>query len=88
MKSFLQRHTDQILGVLSGFDRLRFRGSLRLLQSEGGVFSWLERIGVAVGDFAKYAEGLTKQHCQAADKLATSTKRNGRRTSYFAAAIS
>ena len=37
MRNFLQRHQEQVLGVLSGFDRMRFRGSLRLLQSAGGV---------------------------------------------------
>ena len=80
MKSFLLRHQDQILGVLSGFDRLRFRGSLRLLQSEGGVFSWLERVGLAVKDFTKYAEGLTKPLSQSVDKLATDA---GRKVEYL-----
>ena len=61
MKSFLLRHKDQILGVLSGFDRLRFRGSLRPLQREAGVIHWLQRIGIALKDFPAYAEGLTKQ---------------------------
>lgn len=84
MKSFLQRHKDQILGVLSGFDRLRFRGSLRLFQSEGGVFSWLERLGIAVKDFAAYAEGLTKRFCHAADKLATDS---GRKVEYLRSVI-
>ena len=63
MKSFVQRHQEQILGVLSGFDRLRFRGVLRLLQSEGGTATWLERVGVAVNDFLNFAEGLTKRLC-------------------------
>jgi hypothetical protein len=70
MRKFLQRHEGQILGVLSGFDRIRFRGTLRLLQSEGGVATWLERIGVAVKDFLSFAEGLTKRFCQQTDKLA------------------
>ena len=51
MRKFIQRHEEQILGILSGFDRMRFRGSLRLLQSEGGTATWLERIGVAVKGF-------------------------------------
>ncbi len=36
MKNFVQRQQSQIQGVLSGFDCLRLRGSLALLQSEGG----------------------------------------------------
>ena len=70
MRKFLQRHQGQILGVLSGFDRMRFRGTLRLLQSEGGVATWLERIGVAVKDFLSFAEGLTKRFCRQTDRLA------------------
>ena len=56
LKSFLLRHKDQILGVLSGFDRMRFRGSLLPLQREAGVIHWLPRIGIALKDFAAYAE--------------------------------
>lgn len=56
--------------MLSGFDRLRFRGSLRLLQSEGGVATWLGRIGVAVKDFWSFAERLTKRFSRHTDKLA------------------
>jgi hypothetical protein len=59
MKTFVQRHGEQILGVLSGFDRLRLRGSLRLFSSEGGVLSWLQQAGLAVKDFFKWTEGLT-----------------------------
>ena len=70
MKKFLQQHKDQILGVLSGFDRMRFRGSLRLLQSEGGVATWLGRVGVAVKGFLSFAEGLTKRFCEQTDRLA------------------
>ncbi len=36
MSSFLSRHAPQIAGVLSGLDRIRFRGSLTMLASEGG----------------------------------------------------
>jgi hypothetical protein len=50
MKNFLQRHRDEILGVLSGFDRIRFRGSLLLFQSEGSVCGWLKRIRIAFKD--------------------------------------
>ena len=45
MKSFLQRHADNILGVLSCFDRDRFRGSLGMLSHVPGVASWLEALG-------------------------------------------
>ena len=61
MKNFVQRQESQIQGVLSGFDRLRLRGSLALLQSEGGVASWLVKMGLLIREFLKHAEGLSKR---------------------------
>ena len=62
MKIFLQRHRDEILGVLSGFDRIRLRGSLLLFQYEGSVCSCLEANRHRIfKDFTKYAQELTKQ---------------------------
>jgi hypothetical protein len=75
MKTFLQRHQEQILGVLSGFDRIRFRGSLLLLQTEASVCGWLKRIGIEFKDFAKYAERLTKQLSRAVHQLAVDADR-------------
>lgn len=59
MKNFLQRHKDRILGVLSGFDRIRFRGSLRLLSHVGGVVKWLSAGGVLLKDFHPLTKQLT-----------------------------
>ena len=71
MRKFLQRYQDCILGTISGFDRMRFRGSLRLLQTEGGLVAWLERSAkVAIKDFLGFAEGLTKRFCESSAKLA------------------
>lgn len=61
MRQFLQHHGEQILGVLSGFDRLRLRGALRLFVSEGGVVGWLQQAGIALKDFLTWAEGLTQR---------------------------
>ena len=70
MKGFLRRHGEKILGVLSGFDRMRFRGTLRLLSSVGGTMAWLSRAGVLLKDFVKFAEGLTKQVREATEENA------------------
>jgi hypothetical protein len=59
---------------------MRFRGSLPLLQSAGGVVTWLERVGVAVKSFLSFAEERTKQFCQEADHLA---KEAGRKVRYL-----
>ena len=61
MRQFLQHHGEQILGVLSGFDRLRLRGTLRIFASEGGGVSGLQQAGIALKDFLTWAEGLTQR---------------------------
>ena len=40
---------------------MRLRGSLALLQSEGGVASWLGKMKLLIRGFLKHAEGLTKR---------------------------
>ena len=37
MKSFIHRYAAKIIGILNGFDRLVFSGSLRLLQRAPGM---------------------------------------------------
>jgi hypothetical protein len=61
MKAFVQRFGAAILGVLSGFDRVRFRGSLRLLSNVGGVAAWLHHKGVLLKDFMPLAEDMTNR---------------------------
>ena len=36
MHSFFERHKPEIKGVLNGFDRIRFRGTIRWLASPAG----------------------------------------------------
>ncbi|MEX0776268.1 MAG: hypothetical protein WD042_11235 [Phycisphaeraceae bacterium] len=44
MQQFCTRHQDQMIGMLNGFDRLRFRGTLRWLATCRG----LDRNGIGV----------------------------------------
>ena len=37
METFLARHQDKVSGTLNGFDRLRFRGTKRLLAAVRGM---------------------------------------------------
>ncbi len=60
MKSFLARFGAFVCFVLSGFDRLRFRGESRLLNNARGVDSYLYQQHVRYVDFPKHAESLTK----------------------------
>jgi hypothetical protein len=47
MQQFIEKYADQILGSLSGFDRLVFRGSLRRLNI--GYWDTKRRVQVAKG---------------------------------------
>jgi hypothetical protein len=60
MKSFLSRFGSFILFVLSGFDRLRFRGESRLLNHALGVNSYLIQRRILLKDFAEHAQALTE----------------------------
>ena len=46
MNGFVQRHRDVVMGMLSGFDRLRFRGTLRWLCYAAGLGRHLSASGV------------------------------------------
>lgn len=70
MKRFLKRYGDQIHGVLSGFDRLRFRGTLRWLAYTQGMSDYLNCAGVLLKDFKEYVEGITEQVRSATVRLA------------------
>jgi hypothetical protein len=61
MKSFLSRFGSLITLVLSGFDRLRFRGESRLLNNGRGVESYLYQQNLRCIDFPGHGEELTKQ---------------------------
>ena len=54
MKSFIARLGSQVTAVLSGFDRLVFRGTLLPLMQQYGMFRFLERAGVRLLGFKDY----------------------------------
>jgi hypothetical protein len=60
-ESFLTKFGQKITGVLSGFDRVLFRGTLRLLFQPGSMESYLATCGVLIKDFRSFAEGITRR---------------------------
>lgn len=58
-ESFLAKFGNHITAVLSGFDRIRFRGVLRLLFRPLEMDFYLSRCGVLIKDFKAFAEALT-----------------------------
>ena len=65
MQAFLQRFAAFVLGVLHGFDRLRFRGSKRQLCHPSGMRSWLGHVGILLKDYKLYARDTTAALCHA-----------------------
>ena len=61
MKQFIMKHGELITGVLSGFDRLVFRGSLRTLSHEKGMYLYLSRVQVLLKEFGSHVQALSKR---------------------------
>lgn len=59
MKQFIQRFGSNLQGVLSGFDRLRFRGTFRLLTCVEGMAHFLTLMKVQLKNFGQFAEATT-----------------------------
>jgi hypothetical protein len=67
MERFLQLYQGDIVGVLQGFDRLLFRGTLRTICFPGGLEKFLVHQHVKLKNFGPYAQKLSasiKQHAQ------------------------
>lgn len=75
MKHFIARHSDRIIGVLNGFDRLVFRGTLRRISFADGLMNFLWKRQVLLKDFAVFAEATTKSLREASE---TEARRLGR----------
>ena len=61
MERFLKRHEGRIKGIISGFDRILFRGTLRSICYSKGMEIWLSSRGILMKNFAPCAEQLSKQ---------------------------
>lgn len=73
MDHFIQKYEGNTIGVLSGFDRLVLRGTLRGLAFTAGMMNFLNRMGVLLKDFGAYVERtsqrLKEASCEAARRL-------------------
>jgi hypothetical protein len=61
MERFVTRHADRIAGILTGFDRMRFRGTLRSISNVNGLQIWLNQRHILLKDFGTFAHGASKQ---------------------------
>ncbi|HEX7840678.1 MAG TPA: hypothetical protein VF469_24545 [Kofleriaceae bacterium] len=51
MNSFVQKHHSDVIGVLSGFDRLVVRGTVRPVSYADGMTRFLSTQGILLKDF-------------------------------------
>ena len=65
MHEFIAKHQEQISGVLSGFDRLVFRGTLRPLAYAAGMAQYLSANQVLLKQFGAHVEQVSRQLKQA-----------------------
>jgi hypothetical protein len=84
MRSFLNVHGSEIKGVLSGFERVRFRGTLRWLANLQGMGSFLWESNVLLKDFVAWSKSLTEQVRVASHRLAEAA---GRPLQYLASSL-
>lgn len=66
MDKFISRFAEKIMGVLSGFDRLVFRGHLLPLMRDGGIHAFLNYAGVRLLDFKNFVLNTSNAIKQAA----------------------
>ena len=75
MQRFLDQHKERIVGVLSGFDRVLLRGTLRCLEYQDGIEAFLATHRVLLKNFGKYAQGLSEEVKQHAHEFAAKHQR-------------
>ena len=61
MERFVARYRSLVTGVLSGFDRLVFRGHLLRLMRDGGMYFFLEAAGVRLLDYKDFVLSISER---------------------------
>ena len=59
MNQFIQKYEEKVTGTLSGWDRIVFRGTLRMLCFVDGMMGYLAQAGVLLKDFGEHAQAMT-----------------------------
>src|SRR5690242_17019967 len=75
MNALVPKNAKHVIGVLSGWDRLVFRGTLRMLAFAEGMAAYLSRIGTLLKDFGDHAQAMTKQLIEASLQRAEAAAR-------------
>jgi hypothetical protein len=75
MNAFVQQHVKSVIGILRGWDRLRFRGTVRMLANLAGMKRFLECKGRWFKEFGDYALQTSRQVRSASLQVAESAGR-------------
>jgi hypothetical protein len=75
MERFVTRHRDRIVGIVTGFDRMLFRGTLRSISYVDGLDKFLSSQRVLYKDFAAYVARLSDDVKTAAMTMASQANR-------------
>lgn len=70
MERFMKRHDDRIVGIIAGFDRMVFRGTLMALAYANGMGRYLWKHKVAYKDFGAFAQKLSDRIRAHAERVA------------------
>ena len=61
MKNFTGMYAKSICDAIRGWDRIRFRGTIRWLASTPGINSYLSTRNILLKNFGKWAESISAQ---------------------------
>ena len=75
MNQFIQKYDEKVTGTLSGWDRVVFRGTLRMLCFVDGMMGYLSRVGILLKDFGEHAQAMTERLIEASLAAAEETRR-------------
>jgi hypothetical protein len=75
VERFLERYKNRIVGSISGFDRILFRGQIRSVCHVGGLQRFLSSQRILNKDFRRFAEKFTEWIKRHAEQIATESGR-------------
>lgn len=75
MKRFLTRHKDRIVGTITGFDRVLFRGTLRSISHCKGLEIFLSSQRVLLKNFGVFAQQLAHEISEHGEAFAVARER-------------
>ena len=75
MNALIPKNAEHVTGELSGWDRIVFRGYLRMLCYADGMMGYLSRVGVLLKDFGEHAQAMTGRLIEASTAAAQEADR-------------